>query len=160
MTWSTAEVAPMCTNRHDRYRNPVGRPKVTDRALLQRILLQNNHKALTSQCLSPTSFTVIWGTSANLFHLIDILPPGAGGLLPTRISPWWRPGGDGSQRAVEQKGEGGTIAANFLEDDFSYFATAFIVPYRAQKNTEKQIQAGKDGFNNFRSHKSILDHTF
>lgn len=108
----TTEPAPPSTNRQERYRNSVVRPKITDLERQQWVPLQNNHKTLTSQCLSPTSFTVTWGTSANLFHFIDILPLGAGELLPTSTSPSRRPrgastagrGGQQSERSWAKEG--------------------------------------------------------
>lgn len=81
----------------------------------QWIPLPRNHGALTSQCLSPTSLTVIWGTSENLFHFTDILPPGQESCSPRELLPTspWRcrrlqqgRGWEAQHGGVEQNGEG------------------------------------------------------
>lgn len=90
-TWSSAlwciwgcicgywNATPEHANRYCRQRPLVWWPKIMAGAMQQLVPLQNNHKTLTSQFLSPTSFTVTRGTSENRCRLMDILPPGQEG---------------------------------------------------------------------------------
>lgn len=106
----------------------LAQPKIADHALQQRILLWNNHEALTSQCLSPTSFTVIGGTSANLLHFTDIFPrscsPPASAHHDRQELPARRAAATAGREELSKRGRAGQLLLTSLK---MILATLFLL---------------------------------